>query len=445
MCGAQTGERNNTLFKIACQCLHAGYSQDDVEKALVARAVADGLSESEARKTVESAFDREQRAPPHGCVGPRTAPSQAASSTPGPPPKPKQPVLQPLPTPIANGFVVLLEMCFKPGEKIVLGKGSYNSEGKLNIDGGVMNSREAWRKRCLAKSIEQQYAQHADGIFLRINPMRANGKSDVDVATWRHCLVEFDLDRRGKPISKELQYAILIDSGRPIAAIIDSANKSLQALVKVDARNRKEYDERCEEVAAYFSQFEGFDSKNKNPSRYCRCPGVVRNLYQDGKLIEAARQELLVVNVGPASWEEYEKSQELSEEELLRLTVERADYYSEKTQPFPEPMGEEAYYGIAGEVVSIIKPNTEACPEGILTQFLLGMMNIIGRKPYCRQAGIHHLNEFVVLVGETSIGAKGTSWDAANVLLEAVDSDWFNNRIHGGVQSGRSHYVGARC
>jgi hypothetical protein len=41
-----------------------------------------------------------------------------------------------------------------------------------------------------------------------------------------------------------------------------------------------------------------------------------------------------------------------------------------------------------------------------------------------------------VLVGETSIGAKGASWDATNGILEAVDSDWFNKRIHTGVQSG---------
>jgi Protein of unknown function (DUF3987) len=344
--------------------------------------------------------------------------------------------LQPLPTPIPDGFKVLIETCFKPGEKIVIGKGTCNAEGKLDIDGGIMNSRESWLKRCQAKPIEEQYAQYKDGLFIRVNPMKGHGKADVDVAIWRHCLIEFDLDAKGKRISKELQYAIMIDSGRPIAAILDSGNKRLLALVMVGARNRKEYDERCKQVAEYFGQFEGFDSSTLNPSRYCRCPGAVRNLYQHGQLIGTARQELLAINIGPASWEEYEKSQELSEEKLLRLTVERADYYSEKTQPFPEPMGEEAYYGIAGEVVGIIKPNTEACPEGILTQFLLGMMNIIGRKPYCRQAGIHHLNEFVVLVGETSIGAKGTSWDAANALLEAVDSDWFNNRIHGGVQSG---------
>jgi hypothetical protein len=184
------------------------------------------------------------------------------------------------------------------------------------------------------------------------------------------------------------------------------------------------------------AKFEGFDAKNKNPSRYCRCPGLARKLYQEGKLIGAARQEQLAVNVGPASWEEYEKSQELSEEELLRLVKERRDYYAEREQAFPDPMGKEAYYGIAGEVVKIIRPKTEACPEGILTQFLLGMMNIIGRGPYCRQAGVHHLNEFIVLVGETSIGAKGASWDATNGVLEAVDSDWFNKRIHTGVQSG---------
>src|SRR5262249_21703503 len=143
--GAGKGERNNTLFRIACQCLHAGCSQDQVEERLVARAMADGLSEGEARKTVASAYDREQRAPPIGSVGARTAPSHTTPATPSPSPKspPKQPVLQPLPTPIADGFRVILETCFQPGEKIVLGKGSYSAKGELVIDGGIMNSRES--------------------------------------------------------------------------------------------------------------------------------------------------------------------------------------------------------------------------------------------------------------------------------------------------------------
>jgi hypothetical protein len=440
--GQTEGDRNNTLFKIACQCHHAGLSRSEVEESLVSRAVTDGLSESEARKTVRSAFEREQRAPPHG-AGKDAAPftpafCSSSSNTRAKKSLAKTSAPRPLPNPIPDGFKVLLETCFQPEEKIVIGKGSDNIEGKLDIDAGTMNTRESWLKRFATKPVDQQYACYKDGIFLRINPMKGNGKADIDVARWRHCLVEFDLDATGEPVPKEFQYAVLLDSRIPIAAVIDSGNKSLQALVVVDAQNRKEYDERREQVADYFSQFAGFDGQNKNPSRYCRCPGLERNLYQNGKLTGTARQELLAIRIGPASWAEYEKAEELTEEELQRLTEERRDYYTQKEPPFPEPMNKEAYYGITGEVVDIITAQSEACPESILIQFQVGMMNILGRTPYRRQAGMHHLNEFAVLVGETSTGCKGASWDAVNALLEAVDPDWYQHRIHTGIQSGEA-------
>jgi len=52
------------------------------------------------------------------------------------------------------------------------------------------------------------------------------------------------------------------------------------------------------------------DDKNKNPSRYFPLPGGwPRNLYDDaGNHCGIGRQELLAVNVGPASWAEYERA-----------------------------------------------------------------------------------------------------------------------------------------
>lgn len=100
----------------------------------------------------------------------------------------------------------------------------------------------------------------------------------------------------------------------------------------------------------------------------------------------------------------------LSDAELQRLTVERRKRYQPITRAMPQPMGHEAYYGRAGQVVNLIThAGTEACPESLLAQFLVGFGSIIGRGPYRYQAGLHHLNEFVVLVGESGIGCKGTS------------------------------------
>jgi hypothetical protein len=163
-------------------------------------------------------------------------------------------------------------------------------------------------------------------------------------------------------------------------------------------------------------------------------PGATRRLESGA----TGAQELLAFGVGPASWSDYETAQQFSNEDLQRLTEKRRAYYASIERPMPEPMAKAAYYGIAGKIVDIITAQSEACPESILVQFLVGFGNLIGRKPYCRQASVHHLNEFAVLIGETATGCKGISWDAVCELLRAVDSNWFDNRVIGGFQSGES-------
>ena len=64
--GASKGERNEKLFASACQCRDCGLSQSVTEICLLPRATADGLSEDEARKTIESAYGRSAREPAHG-------------------------------------------------------------------------------------------------------------------------------------------------------------------------------------------------------------------------------------------------------------------------------------------------------------------------------------------------------------------------------------------
>ena len=77
----------------------------------------------------------------------------------------------------------------------------------------------------------------------------------------------------------------------------------------------------------------------------------------------------------------------------------------------PEPMGSAAYTGLAGELVALLDPHTEAAPEAVLMQFLSAFGNAIGRGPFYRVEADHHgPNVFVVLVGDTSKARKGTSW-----------------------------------
>jgi hypothetical protein len=50
--------------------------------------------------------------------------------------------------------------------------------------------------------------------------------------------------------------------------------------------------------------------------------------------------------------------------------------------PWPAPLGDNAYHGLAGDFVRLISPHTEADVVSLLTQFLCMIGNCIGRKVY---------------------------------------------------------------
>jgi hypothetical protein len=89
-----------------------------------------------------------------------------------------------------------------------------------------------------------------------------------------------------------------------------------------------------------------------------------------------------------------------------------------------------ALHGIAGAVVRTITPHTEADPAAILLQFLASFGNLVGPAPHCMVESTRHgLNLFVVLVGESSKGRKGTSWRQICRLFSEVDELWVNRRV----------------
>jgi hypothetical protein len=105
--------------------------------------------------------------------------------------------------------------------------------------------------------------------------------------------------------------------------------------------------------------------------------------------------------------------------------------------PLPSAMDPKAFYGIAGEVVRIIAPHTEACPEAILGQFLVAYANAFGPRPRWQlEATIHRCNLYLLLVGPTGIARKGTSWDVTQWLLNRCDDDAKTRRTVSGLTSG---------
>jgi len=113
-----------------------------------------------------------------------------------------------------------------------------------------------------------------------------------------------------------------------------------------------------------------------------------------------------------------------------------ADTWIPTADPWPAPLADAAYYGLAGEIVRAIEPQSEADPVAILVQLLVLVGNAIGRTPYfVVEANRHHTNLNVVTVGETSSGRKGVALNRARQPLALVDAVWEAQRVKGGLSS----------
>ena len=103
---------------------------------------------------------------------------------------------------------------------------------------------------------------------------------------------------------------------------------------------------------------------------------------------------------------------------------------------------DEALYGLAGDIVRKIMPETESHPAGLLVQALMFFGNIIGRSAYFQvESTRHYGNLFAVQVGDSSKGRKGTGSNRINAVYEHVDGYWFENRMRSGLSSGEGLIV----
>jgi hypothetical protein len=113
--------------------------------------------------------------------------------------------------------------------------------------------------------------------------------------------------------------------------------------------------------------------------------------------------------------------------------------------PWPDPLADEAFHGLAGDVVRVLEPASEADPAALLFQGLVAFGNQVGRGPHFRvEADTHYTNEYVVLVGRTSKGRKGVSWGQSLRPLAPADATWATDRIQGGLSSGEG-LIAAVC
>jgi len=113
------------------------------------------------------------------------------------------------------------------------------------------------------------------------------------------------------------------------------------------------------------------------------------------------------------------------------------DDVGERVVPWPQPMAEAAFHGLAGDAVNAIYPHTEASREALLLNFLTFSGNAMGGTVFAKaEADKHSTNLDVVLIGPTSKGRKGTSMGHVKELFLRADPAWTEHCIAGGLSSG---------
>lgn len=134
---------------------------------------------------------------------------------------------------------------------------------------------------------------HKAGAWIRFNPLDGTGVKDKNVSEYRYALIESDNMDIG------VQSALLRKLELPIAVMMYSGNKSIHAIVRVDALNEIQYKKRVDYLYSICKK-NGFDldKANKNPSRLSRFPGFERN---------GNYQFIIDTNIGKGSWEEWEE------------------------------------------------------------------------------------------------------------------------------------------
>lgn len=158
----------------------------------------------------------------------------------------------------------------------------------------------SYKKTCgeIIRELEKNDIEFAIGSYdtnaggwVRFNPLDGNGCKAANVTEYRYCLVESD------DMSLEKQYAMFTELKLPIATLTHSGGKSLHAIVKVNAANRREYQQRFEYIQKVCEK-SGFtiDKATKDPSRLSRLAG----LYRAGR-----KQFLIATNIGCSSWDEW--------------------------------------------------------------------------------------------------------------------------------------------
>ena len=129
--------------------------------------------------------------------------------------------------------------------------------------------------------------------------------------------------------------------------------------------------------------------------------------------------------------------QDMRERARVGDSAQRDGNAETASKPWWPELDDKALHGLTGEVILRMLPHTEADKVALVASLLAACGNAMGRGAHKRVGSdMHYLNLNVGLVGETSKGRKGMSWNLVSDLVRAADPIWAEDRIMGGLSSG---------
>ena len=184
-----------------------------------------------------------------------------------------------------------LRYLFLPGENVCVGTTTHDVE-HLTLEEAIAGADEL---------LDRGMA------FVCVNPTNGRGRKNSDVTAYRHTLIESDT------LPKAQQLDLMRRLRLPCAAIVDSGNKSIHAVVKVDANGLDQYRRRVAFLQAV-CKANGLevDTACKNPARLTRLAGAMR-----GENL----QRLIDVATGPFLADEWDEWRKWVTNDAPRLTT----------------------------------------------------------------------------------------------------------------------------
>lgn len=170
-----------------------------------------------------------------------------------------------------------------------------------------------------------------------------------------------------------------------------------------------------------------FSQGNRNDS-LTRAAGKLRRLGLSATELEAA---LLTMNK--------ERCQPpLANEEVRKIAMSVSRYEPvQEIGPAWPVFNDAALHGLAGEVVRVIEPHTEADPVALLVSFLSEVGAMLNRGPHLMLDGSYHpLLFWPVLVGQSSKSRKGTAGKRIESLLLLANDGWTRGECKGTLSTG---------